>query len=1250
MKMNVSYIYLMFFIISVLFSTLFIIAASELGQKSENASDAPSSNSESQESGVNTLLVDEKMQNHLQKSKKEASFTSDQKETKENEIFSSFDEAQATDGETAAKPDDHQENIRDEPFIVDAISEATRTLSFVLVDTTASSTHRAESISASRKVNKVTLAEGRDENITGQLPPKEAAGYVVRAEPKVLAPRPEEGTDSAAARLLEAENAEVPEVLSEVHVESADERSSTEDIPSFSEWAQKQLAEAEKKKVQNVSVLSAGGSGKKLRSKNYASPDCGAKITAANPEAGSASSVLSPSRDEYMLNTCTSRVWFIVELCEAVQAKKIDLANFELFSSSPKEFSVFVSDRYPSRDWQSVGHFTALDERNVQSFDLHPHLFGKYIRVELLSHYGAEHFCPVSLFRVYGTSEFEVLETEDEVLERLPDVDDDDDEEPLDMMEPGDTPKNLFGSARDAVLSIVKKAAEALGQSGTPQNETVAESLKPVEPAKVVERSEWCCSPSHIVVCDNCSDALFGKVFHLLSCRRHYLHLLIDLPLVSEGIRESELCADFGLNFVLQKIGAPYPLRPRTNGVDHRRYGRTGFLSVIFPPEYIAALCNVLAVAEKKVVLNVSYETAEVFPLNLTSEWNNATSPENTAFHEYLVSPQTTCTAGVEQTSQHLVHASSSSLGSEISSIKEASPEADVESAALKIKPTKTLSKNGYDQGEFSNFGSVSLVDSSKIETIVFDKVTNAISTASAAEMSSVLPDSQSVPEASPEPLGVRTQAVDAVSESQLQPEDSEGSAEVYTEEPDLSLDTLLLELKDLDLDTSSTSSSPVSSSMSAPSVVQKESVFLRLSNRIKALERNMSLSGQYLEELSRRYKRQMEEMQRAFDRTLAVVAEESRKGAERESVQAEMVQALQRQVAALSSVIDTLVAEHDSWQRKLFQPSSLLLMVLAGLVMYFTCRGHAPPPTAAEDGASLRARRPRRRKSAEGLMGHAASRLGKRRRPSEEALHILGTYKDLLISEPTTTELTSRSSLPTVDGKRKKRKKKLLSTQEEAKSRRQSDSSSVSPVVVVGDKVLPRRASFSDLVRSHSSPKERTIVSINEQDVWVCDDPDVVVCNSADCVGADESPSCRGVVALSDDARTDLAGKALPKVDPGRSANGTGTQPRGLSSPSYMKTALSARNSRKACGQGAPEPGLPAKLKSDNWRKLYRSSQPSLPTLLRNGEGQGHTNGSADGVELLRLNSSGDDTEREHFAKKIGGGGLRKMVKRFFE
>lgn len=37
---------------------------------------------------------------------------------------------------------------------------------------------------------------------------------------------------------------------------------------------------------------------------------------------------------------------FIIELCEPIQVKQVDIANFELFSSTPKDFLVSISDRY----------------------------------------------------------------------------------------------------------------------------------------------------------------------------------------------------------------------------------------------------------------------------------------------------------------------------------------------------------------------------------------------------------------------------------------------------------------------------------------------------------------------------------------------------------------------------------------------------------------------------------------------------------------------------------------------------------------------------------------------------------------------------------------------------------------------------------------------------------------------------------------------------------------------------------------
>ena len=36
---------------------------------------------------------------------------------------------------------------------------------------------------------------------------------------------------------------------------------------------------------------------------------------------------------------------FVIELCEPIQVKQLDIANFELFSSTPRDFLVSISDR-----------------------------------------------------------------------------------------------------------------------------------------------------------------------------------------------------------------------------------------------------------------------------------------------------------------------------------------------------------------------------------------------------------------------------------------------------------------------------------------------------------------------------------------------------------------------------------------------------------------------------------------------------------------------------------------------------------------------------------------------------------------------------------------------------------------------------------------------------------------------------------------------------------------------------------------
>ena len=172
---------------------------------------------------------------------------------------------------------------------------------------------------------------------------------------------------------------------------------------------------------------------------NYASFDCAATVLKTNPECKGVNSILVENKDSYMLNKCAANnKFFIVELCNDILIDTIVLANYEFFSSMFRTFRVSVSDRYPVKldKWKEVGVYEARNTREIQAFLVeNPLIWAKYIRVEFLSQYGNEYYCPVSLFRVHGTTMMEEFnhdmkvsrgeeeaegESEDEILQGDP--------------------------------------------------------------------------------------------------------------------------------------------------------------------------------------------------------------------------------------------------------------------------------------------------------------------------------------------------------------------------------------------------------------------------------------------------------------------------------------------------------------------------------------------------------------------------------------------------------------------------------------------------------------------------------------------------------------------------------------------------------------------------------------------------------------------------------------------------------------
>jgi hypothetical protein len=160
---------------------------------------------------------------------------------------------------------------------------------------------------------------------------------------------------------------------------------------------------------------------------NYASFDCAATVLKTNPECTGSSSVLIENKDSYMLNECKAKDKFLIlELCEDILIDTVVLANYEFFSSIFRTFRVSVSDRYPVKPdkWKELGVFEARNTREIQAFAIeNPLIWARYLRIEFLTHYGNEFYCPLSLVRVHGTTMMEEYKNDGEISRADEEVD-----------------------------------------------------------------------------------------------------------------------------------------------------------------------------------------------------------------------------------------------------------------------------------------------------------------------------------------------------------------------------------------------------------------------------------------------------------------------------------------------------------------------------------------------------------------------------------------------------------------------------------------------------------------------------------------------------------------------------------------------------------------------------------------------------------------------------------------------------------
>ncbi|KAF2866469.1 UNC-like C-terminal-domain-containing protein [Massariosphaeria phaeospora] len=182
---------------------------------------------------------------------------------------------------------------------------------------------------------------------------------------------------------------------------------------------------------------------------NYASFDCAATILKTNSKAKSSSAVLVENKDSYMLNECSAQNKFvIVEMCDDILVDTVVLANYEFFSSMFRHVRISVSDRYPVKmeRWRTLATFEARNSREMQPFLItEPQIWARYLRIEFLTHYGNEFYCPLSLLRVHGTTMMEQFRREEEQARG-----DDDFHEPIEAAD-GDLVKTAAPLADDSL-------------------------------------------------------------------------------------------------------------------------------------------------------------------------------------------------------------------------------------------------------------------------------------------------------------------------------------------------------------------------------------------------------------------------------------------------------------------------------------------------------------------------------------------------------------------------------------------------------------------------------------------------------------------------------------------------------------------------------------------------------------------------------------------------------------------------------
>lgn len=373
-------------------------------------------------------------------------------------------------------------------------------------------------------------------------------------------------------------------------------------------------------------------------------------------------------------------------------------------------------------------------------------------------------------------------------------------------------------------MSIVQKAAEVLKSNGNGAKQHEISSKK---------FQQNCMSLSHDIVCEICSTDERIMLDNIITCKNSALKDLLE-PEVKEYLMNTVRCNSI-LGFDL-----------KSDSIETSR----NFIASILPEKYIAAMCNLVAGDQKSLPLRIE-DISEI-----TSK---------------LISKKDEVSLKNVSGDSH-VHCSNNQNNNSNDKIKD--------------KTIETIQADDLDNlnTESSNTKVVESEEKSNVEVVgnnntddqnIFNHVerTPPYLEDSAEDLTPSVPVSiEKTPRSNTETQSTSEQPLEV---KEVNKDPTLSKEEEKKPEIPQKIDSQPSSPKPIEIKNSKNNEASHQQNNDQQKTDQiieiknnaPESVFLRLSNRIKVLEKNMTLSTQYLEELSRRYKKQIEDLQQAYSK-----------------------------------------------------------------------------------------------------------------------------------------------------------------------------------------------------------------------------------------------------------------------------------------------------------------------------------------------------------------------------------------------